>query len=162
MPEPDLDQLTVFDPDAKPDPDEQVTPDPTEEVSEFEEAETYGGSGMRSQGYYGNANDVDNHAVGQGGEPAAVSVPAGMRAADDDPAESPHPIENRPDSEIQEDITAYLKQHTETDLSGVDFEVTAGTVILKGRADHRAREILEMTVRGVAGVHEIRNEVKGQ
>lgn len=160
MPDPDLDQLNVFDPDAKSDPEEQFPEDPTEEVEEFAEAERYGGSSWRSQGYYGNPNDAENRSTTAKPDQSVPSGQTGISSADDDPLSSPHPIESRGDTEIQEDIAAYLRQHTEADMSNIDFEVMAGTVVLKGEADERTQEIVELTVRGIAGVHRIENQIQ--
>lgn len=160
MPDPDLDQLRVFNPDEEPDPEEDLSPDPTEEVGEYEEAEQYGGSGIRSQGYYGNPNDGDNQGTIAKDDQSVPSGHVGVPSADDDPMASAHPIEDRSDAEIRDDIAAYFKQHDEADTSSIDYEVTAGSVVLTGEADKRTIELAEMQVRGVAGVKEVRSEVK--
>jgi len=68
---------------------------------------------------------------------------------------------HRSDERIYDDVCDLLPRHGEIDATSMEVEVHNGVVTLHGTADSgRIRRLTEEVVEGVAGVHDVRNDLR--
>jgi hypothetical protein len=67
----------------------------------------------------------------------------------------------RSDDRIREDVCETLGRHAEVDPSDIEVKVLQGEVTLSGTVDEsRSRRLAEEIVEGLAGVKDVRNEIR--